>query len=128
MSDTERALVQTLRNQRTYGKYRGFVVDNADPDRRGRVKVQVPALLGDQATDDVEHLGRPAERGHRPGPPGDERDALPPLAGSDTVGCCGDGVGELPAEGEGRAPFAADERGERRVGRRGQQFLVGGSD
>ena len=51
MSDTERALVQTLRNQRTYGKYRGFVVDNADPDRRGRVKVQVPALLGDQATD-----------------------------------------------------------------------------
>ncbi|MBL8394635.1 MAG: phage tail protein [Candidatus Accumulibacter sp.] len=51
MSDTERALVQTLRSQRTFGKYRGFVVDNADPDRRGRVKLQVPALLGDQATD-----------------------------------------------------------------------------
>jgi uncharacterized protein involved in type VI secretion and phage assembly len=51
MSDTERALVQTLRAQRTYGKYRGFVTDNADPDLRGRVKVQVPALLGDQSTD-----------------------------------------------------------------------------
>lgn len=34
-----------------YGKFRGSVVDNEDPDGRGRLKVQVPALLGDQATD-----------------------------------------------------------------------------
>lgn len=40
--------------------------------------------------------------GHRPGPPGDERDALlSPLAGRDAVGRCGDGLGELPAEREG---------------------------
>jgi uncharacterized protein involved in type VI secretion and phage assembly len=51
VTDTERVLAQTLRSQRTYGKYRGFVVDNADPELRGRVKLQVPALLGDQATD-----------------------------------------------------------------------------
>jgi hypothetical protein len=36
MSDSERALAQTLRSQRKYGKYRAFVVDNADPDLRGR--------------------------------------------------------------------------------------------
>ena len=36
---------------RHYGKYRGRVVDNKDPDGRGRLKVQVPSLLGDQATD-----------------------------------------------------------------------------
>lgn len=51
MNDTERALAQTLRRQNAYGKYRGFVTDNADPDKRGRIKVQVPALLADQATD-----------------------------------------------------------------------------
>ncbi len=51
MNDTQRALVQTLRARRKYGKYRGFVVDNADPELRGRVRLQVPALLGDQQTD-----------------------------------------------------------------------------
>ena len=51
MSDTERALAQSLRKERKYGKFRGFVVDNADPDKRGRIRVQVPALLGEQSTD-----------------------------------------------------------------------------
>jgi uncharacterized protein involved in type VI secretion and phage assembly len=30
---------------RFFGKYRGTVVDNADPDQRGRLKVSVPAVL-----------------------------------------------------------------------------------
>lgn len=33
-----------------YGKYRGFVVDNKDPERRGRVTLRVPSVLGDQVT------------------------------------------------------------------------------
>lgn len=36
---------------RYYGKYRGSVLENEDPDGRGRLKVQVPSLLGDQSTD-----------------------------------------------------------------------------
>lgn len=31
---------------RFYGKYRGFVVDNADPEKLGRLKVRVPSVLG----------------------------------------------------------------------------------
>jgi hypothetical protein len=34
--------------QRFWGKYRGRVVNNADPERRGRVQVLVPAVLGEQ--------------------------------------------------------------------------------
>lgn len=32
---------------RYFGKYRGIVTDNADPDTRGRLKVRVPAVLDD---------------------------------------------------------------------------------
>ncbi|MEM1319229.1 MAG: phage baseplate assembly protein V [Bacteroidota bacterium] len=39
-------LLDWVRN-RYFGKYRGTVVDNVDPTLRGRVKVQVPAVLGD---------------------------------------------------------------------------------
>ena len=56
----------------------------------------VAAGLGDQAADDVQYLGRPAERGHRPGPPG-RTDAPTTLVRRRR--CGGDGVGELPAEG-----------------------------
>lgn len=38
-------LVQKIEH-RYYGKYRGFVVDNADPERLGRLKVKVPSMLG----------------------------------------------------------------------------------
>src|SRR5215831_2870161 len=37
---------------RYYGKYRGFVTDNDDPDNRGRVKVRVPNVLGDDVVTD----------------------------------------------------------------------------
>ena len=40
-------LVQKL-ERRFYGKYRGFVKDNADPEQLGRLKVTVPSVLGDQ--------------------------------------------------------------------------------
>lgn len=33
--------------RRFYGKYRGFVVDNADPKKLGRLKLKVPSLLGE---------------------------------------------------------------------------------
>lgn len=33
---------------RFYGKYRGLVVDNADPENRGRLRVQVPDVLGEE--------------------------------------------------------------------------------
>jgi uncharacterized protein involved in type VI secretion and phage assembly len=42
-------LERTARQQDTkyYGKYRGFVVDNKDPDKRGRVTLTVPSVLGE---------------------------------------------------------------------------------
>lgn len=33
-----------------YGKYRGFVVDNDDPEQMGRLRLQVPTVLGDAVT------------------------------------------------------------------------------
>ncbi|HYK05711.1 MAG TPA: phage baseplate assembly protein V [Thermoanaerobaculia bacterium] len=33
---------------RYYGKYRGTVTDNADPDNLGRIKAKVPKLLGEE--------------------------------------------------------------------------------
>ncbi len=35
---------------RYYGKYRGHVTDNDDPDNLGRLKARVPRLLGDEET------------------------------------------------------------------------------
>jgi len=43
-------LLRELRG-RAYGKYRGFVADNADPDKRGRLRLRVPALFADETTD-----------------------------------------------------------------------------
>ncbi len=44
-------IVSTLVQQvehRYYGKYRGIVVDNADPEHLGRLMVKVPSVLGNQ--------------------------------------------------------------------------------
>jgi len=38
---------QTANRTRYYGKYRGLVRDNNDPTQRGRIKVAVPAVIGD---------------------------------------------------------------------------------
>ncbi len=35
---------------RFYGKYRGIVTDNVDPQMQGRIVARVPAVLGDQKT------------------------------------------------------------------------------
>jgi uncharacterized protein involved in type VI secretion and phage assembly len=48
--DVQRQVLQDLAQRRAYGKYRGFVTDNNDPDKLARVKVLVPALLADQDT------------------------------------------------------------------------------
>ena len=34
------------RQQRFYGKYRGIVTDNNDPEQQGRIRARVPELLG----------------------------------------------------------------------------------
>lgn len=34
-----------------YGKYRGSVTDNQDPEKRGRLRLRVPSVLGDTETD-----------------------------------------------------------------------------
>lgn len=40
-------LVQRI-ERRYFGKYRGLVVDNADPEQLGRLKIQVPSVLGSE--------------------------------------------------------------------------------
>lgn len=48
----ENALQQTIRQtqEKYYGKYRAFVVDNDDPEQRGRLKLRVPSVFGRQDT------------------------------------------------------------------------------
>lgn len=50
MQDLDRTVADLVRQveHRYHGKYRGFVVDNADPEQLGRIKAQVPSVLGDQ--------------------------------------------------------------------------------
>ncbi len=47
--NTLEQLVEMVRS-RYYGKYRGTVIDNDDQNKKGRVKVSVPAVLGDLNT------------------------------------------------------------------------------
>jgi uncharacterized protein involved in type VI secretion and phage assembly len=46
MIDDLNLLIDLIRSRR-HGKYRGTVVDNADPSSRGRLKVRCTAALGD---------------------------------------------------------------------------------
>jgi hypothetical protein len=34
-----------------FGKYRGLVIDHVDPDKRGRLKLQIPSVFGTETTD-----------------------------------------------------------------------------
>lgn len=47
------AIEKTIRQQqnRYYGKYRAFIVDNQDPETRGRCKLTVPSVLGETVSD-----------------------------------------------------------------------------
>jgi uncharacterized protein involved in type VI secretion and phage assembly len=55
MEDQVQQLV-TRSQERYFGKYRGLVVDNADPENRARVMVRVPSVLG---SDMVSHWAEP---------------------------------------------------------------------
>lgn len=44
------ARIAAEQQRRYYGKYRGFVDDNADPDQLGRLRLRVPSVLGDAVT------------------------------------------------------------------------------
>ncbi|HEX2084700.1 MAG TPA: phage baseplate assembly protein V [Solirubrobacteraceae bacterium] len=48
MPSTERILADLVQRveRQFYGKFRGLVVDNADPERLGRLRVRVPSVLG----------------------------------------------------------------------------------
>ena len=37
--------------EKLYGKFRGSVADNQDPEKRGRLKLRIPSVLADQETD-----------------------------------------------------------------------------
>lgn len=47
------AIEKTIRQQqnRYYGKYRAFVSDNADPEKRGRCKLVIPSVMGETVSD-----------------------------------------------------------------------------
>jgi hypothetical protein len=49
----EEEIVRLIRDLRTrhFGKYRGFVADNADPRKLGRVRPKVPGLFGNEVLD-----------------------------------------------------------------------------
>lgn len=47
MDDLMARLIEKVEH-RYYGKYRAFVVDNADPEDRGRLRLKVPGVLGDE--------------------------------------------------------------------------------
>ncbi len=49
MEEMIQRLAEEMRSKR-YGKYRGFVVDNADPEKRARLRLRVPSVLADTET------------------------------------------------------------------------------
>lgn len=48
------AIEKTIRQQENlrFGKYRAFVVDNEDPEKRGRCKLRIPSALGPDTVSD----------------------------------------------------------------------------
>jgi len=53
MTELEKDMARLARHidERRFGKYRGFVLDNADPDQAGRLQLRIPSVLGSEATD-----------------------------------------------------------------------------
>jgi len=53
MAAIEEAVVRLARQseERRFGKFRGTVTDNQDPDKRGRLRLLVPSVLGNEETD-----------------------------------------------------------------------------
>jgi len=47
IDDLMARLIEKVEN-RYYGKYRAFVVDNADPEDRGRLRLKVPSVLNEE--------------------------------------------------------------------------------
>lgn len=50
MEETLTRLARQI-DEKRYGKYRGIVIDNNDPQKRGRLKLRIPSVLADQDTD-----------------------------------------------------------------------------
>ncbi len=52
MDDIETLLerIDRRQNETYYGKYRGLVTDNADPDGLGRIRAEVPSVMGEVPT------------------------------------------------------------------------------
>lgn len=50
MEETLIRLAKQL-DEKRYGKFRGIVTDNLDPQKRGRLKMLIPSVLADQASD-----------------------------------------------------------------------------
>ncbi len=50
--ELEKVVADLMRKveRRFYGKYRGFVVNNVDPKRLGRLTLRIPSVLGDEVT------------------------------------------------------------------------------
>src|SRR5262245_29509937 len=53
MSDSDDLVTDLARRVRDkyYGKYRGFVASNEDPDQLGRLQLRIPSVLGTEVTD-----------------------------------------------------------------------------
>jgi len=48
MAETSR--MNEWMDERRFGKYRAFVIDNEDPEKRGRLRLYIPSVLGDAET------------------------------------------------------------------------------